>query len=163
MSIEHWLFWDRQTGVSKSKEGFQDFVLQLIIGPLLDDRLKENLKQILKPWKGVICFHFRVCPSVRPSVCAQATEHTFWTYNFWTEGSFGHEKETHFFVLRNFQKIASLGSFLVFCSIIIYYLIFVGHIIWITVFGLFAWYQFAYQFRLKWLMLIDRTFLWGQT
>ena len=33
-------------------------------GPLLDDRLKENLKQnILKPWKGVLCFHFRVCPS----------------------------------------------------------------------------------------------------
>ena len=48
------------------------------IGPILDDRLKEKL---LKPWKGALCFHFRVCPSVCPSVrlsvCSRATSHTF--------------------------------------------------------------------------------------
>ena len=32
------------------------------------DRLNESLKQILKPWEGVLCFHFRVCLSVCPSV-----------------------------------------------------------------------------------------------
>ena len=30
---------------------------------ILDDRLKEKL---LKPWKGALCSHFRVCLSVRP-------------------------------------------------------------------------------------------------
>ena len=33
-----------------------------IFGPILDDRLKEKL---LKPWKGALCSHFRVCLSVR--------------------------------------------------------------------------------------------------
>ena len=44
------------------------------IGPILDDRLKEKL---LKPWKGALCSHFRVCLSVR----ARATGHTFWPRN----------------------------------------------------------------------------------
>ena len=43
------------------------------IGPLLDDRLKGNLKKnILKPWKGVLCFHFHclfVCLCVCLYVC----------------------------------------------------------------------------------------------
>ena len=53
----------------KSKTSAQIFVFASLqhIGPLLDDRLKENLKKILKPRKGVLCFHFRVClcPSYR--------------------------------------------------------------------------------------------------
>ena len=45
-----------------------------LIGPLLDDMLKENLrKQILKPWKDVLCFHFRVCLCV--SQCASYRAH----------------------------------------------------------------------------------------
>ena len=35
-------------------------------GPILDDRLKEK---ILKPSKGVLCIHFRVCLSVCLCVC----------------------------------------------------------------------------------------------
>ena len=42
------------------------------IEPILDDRLKEKF---LKPWKGVLCIHFRVC------LHAGATEHTFWPRN----------------------------------------------------------------------------------
>ena len=53
-----------------------------IVGPILDDRLKEKF---LKPWKGVLCIHFRVCLSVCVSVClcvcTRATEHTFWPMN----------------------------------------------------------------------------------
>ena len=33
----------------------------MVIGPILDDGLKEKF---LKPWKGVLCIHFRVCVSV---------------------------------------------------------------------------------------------------
>ena len=36
------------------------------IGPILDNRLKEK---ILKPWKGALSIHFRVCLSVCLSVC----------------------------------------------------------------------------------------------
>ena len=36
------------------------------IGPILDDRLKEKF---LKPSKGVLCIHFRVCLSVCLCVC----------------------------------------------------------------------------------------------
>ena len=32
--------------------------LMIYIGPILDDRLKEKF---LKPGKGVLCIHFRVC------------------------------------------------------------------------------------------------------
>ena len=50
------------------------------------DGLKETF---LKPWKGVLCIHFRVCLSVYlsvcmcvcVSVCTRATEHTFWHRN----------------------------------------------------------------------------------
>ena len=35
------------------------------VGPILDDRLKEKL---LKPWKGALCSHYRVCLSVCVSV-----------------------------------------------------------------------------------------------
>ena len=45
-----------------------------LIGPILDDRLKEKF---LKRWKGVLCIHFRVCLTV----CTRATEHTFWPRN----------------------------------------------------------------------------------
>ena len=31
-------------------------------GPIFDDRLKEKS---LKPWKGALCIHFRVCVSAR--------------------------------------------------------------------------------------------------
>ena len=74
--------------------------------------------------------------------------------NFWTEGSLGHEKETYFF------EIYKNGLFRVIYGVLLpHYLVFVGHIIWIAVFGLFDWYQFAYHFRLKWLMLINTIFL----
>ena len=44
----------------------------------LNYRLKENLKKILKPWKGILCFHFRFCLSV----CERATEYTtVWLHN----------------------------------------------------------------------------------
>ena len=72
--------------------GFQEFFLQPIIKdrsnlpkdfdqmfifiglgtffwPILDDRLKEKF---MKPWKGVLCIHFRVCLSVCLSVCPSA-------------------------------------------------------------------------------------------
>ena len=39
---------------------------KICIGPILDDRLKEK---ILKPWKGVLCIHFRVCLPVCICVC----------------------------------------------------------------------------------------------
>ena len=48
--------------------------LGVIIGPILDDRLKEKL---LKPWKGAHSSHFRVCLSV----CMRATEQIFWPRN----------------------------------------------------------------------------------
>ena len=66
------------------------------IGPILDDRLKE---EFLKPWKGVLCIHFRGSLSMHLCVCSRATEHIFWPRNliFWFEWSLGHEKETHFF------------------------------------------------------------------
>ena len=38
------------------------------------DRLEEKF---LKPWKGALSSHY-VCLSVRLSVCARATGHTFW-------------------------------------------------------------------------------------
>ena len=47
-------------------------------GPILENRLKEK---ILKPWKFVLCIHFRVCLSVCLSVCNRANEHTFWHRN----------------------------------------------------------------------------------
>ena len=43
---------------------------RVLIGPILDDRLKEK---ILKPWKGAHSSHC-VCPSVR----AWTTGHIFW-------------------------------------------------------------------------------------
>ena len=49
-----------------------------LIEPILNDRLKEKF---LKPWKGVLCIHFRVCLSVCVCVCTWATEHTFWHRN----------------------------------------------------------------------------------
>ena len=49
-----------------------------VIGSILDDRLKEKF---LKPWKGVLCIHFRVCVCVCVSVCSLATGHTFWPRN----------------------------------------------------------------------------------
>ena len=40
------------------------------IGPLLDDRLNENVRKKRKPWKGVLCFQNRVClsPSYRANL-----------------------------------------------------------------------------------------------
>ena len=42
-----------------------------IFGPILDDRLKEKF---LKPWKGVLCIHFRVCVSV--CLCVRGLQST---------------------------------------------------------------------------------------
>ena len=53
------------------------FPLQLgvvLVGPILDDRLKEKL---MKPWKGAHSSHFRMCPSVRK----WAIEQIFWPSN----------------------------------------------------------------------------------
>ena len=38
-------------------------------------------KKILKPWKGALSIHFRVCLSVCLCVCGRATGHTFWPRN----------------------------------------------------------------------------------
>ena len=43
----------------------------LLVGPILDDRLKEKLL------KGALCSHFQVYLSV----CSRATGHTFWPRN----------------------------------------------------------------------------------
>ena len=45
--------------------GYHSPYLKTLIGPILDDRLKEKF---LKPWKGAHSSHFRVCLSVRFSV-----------------------------------------------------------------------------------------------
>ena len=99
-------------------------------------------KKTLKPWKGVLCFHFHVSPSVRP----RATEHTIWPRNlvFWIEGPLGYEKEIHFFCFSKFWKMTIVGSFLLlFYPFLYHYLC--CHITGITVFGLFDWYQFPYH------------------
>ena len=64
------------------------FIFCLLIGPILHDRLKEKL---LKSGKGALCFHFRVCPSVR---------HTFWPRNliFGLSDPWDMRKKTHFFL-----------------------------------------------------------------
>ena len=107
------------------------------IGPLLDNWLSENVKKILKPWKGVLCFHFRVClslclsPSYRGHLLTKEP-------NFWTEGSLGHEKETCVFCFSKFWEFTSLGSF--FRVFSLYYLIISafarGHIIGITAYSI---------------------------
>ena len=38
-------------------------------------------KNLLKPWNGVLCIHFRVCLSICLCVCSRATDHTFWPRN----------------------------------------------------------------------------------
>ena len=53
----------------------------LLIGPILDERLKGK---ILKPWKGALSSQSvcpSVCLSVRLSVCERATGQTFWPRN----------------------------------------------------------------------------------
>ena len=47
-------------------------LLSPIIGPILDDRLKEKL---MKPWKDALSSHFRVCLSVRVCVFAGYRAH----------------------------------------------------------------------------------------
>ena len=119
----------------------------------------RKIWKILKPWKGVLCIHFRVCLSVCLSVCPRATEHTFWPRNliFGLKDPWDMRKKRNFL----FFEILKNGIFrVIFCVLLPHYLIFVGHIIWITVFGLFDWCQFAYHLRLKWLMLIDRIFFY---
>ena len=50
-----------------------EFICQLV---LLDRSLMIGWrKKIMKPWKGVLCIHFRV------RVCLRATEHTLWPRN----------------------------------------------------------------------------------
>ena len=49
------------------------YLTPIAIGPILDDRLKEKF---MKPWKCVLCIHFRVCVCV--CVCTRATDHRFW-------------------------------------------------------------------------------------
>ena len=57
-------------------------VVQGVFGPILDDRLKEKS---LRPWKGALSIHFRVCVSVCLSVslclCTRATDHSCWGRN----------------------------------------------------------------------------------
>ena len=103
-----------------------------IFGPLLDDRLKENLKK--KSWNPERMSFVFTFVSVR------VTEHTFWPRNliFWTEGPLGHEKK-NYFCFSKFRKMTFVGSFLLlFYPFLYHYLC--CHIIGITVFGLFDWY-----------------------
>ena len=70
------------------------------------------------------------------SVCLRATEDTFWPRNliFGLKGPWDMRKKRIFL----FFEILKNDIFrVIFCVLLPHYLIFVGHIIWITVFGLF--------------------------
>ena len=70
--------------VSKTHLFFDKLIVFKIIkniGPILDDRLKEKF---LKPWKGVLCIHFRVCVSVCVSVCLSVRGLQSTPYDLWT-------------------------------------------------------------------------------
>ena len=86
---------------------YHSYHIQSHIGPILDDRLKEKL---LKPWKVALCFHFRVCLSVRLSAGYKWHLLTL-EPNFWDEWSSGHEKETHFFIFLKFSFLRFLLTF----------------------------------------------------
>ena len=81
----------------------------------------RKIWKILKPWKGVLCIHFRVCLSVCVSVCMSVCLHAGYRAhlltkecNFWVKWSLGHEKKTHFFVFRNFHFYAFYWHFSIF-------------------------------------------------
>ena len=86
-----------------------DFTLVYNIGPLLDDRLKEKF---LKPWKGVLSIHFRVCLSV----CTRATEDTFWPRNliFGSSDPWNMRKKRIFLFFEIFIFTLFIGIFLFF-------------------------------------------------
>ena len=60
--------------LKESRDSLTGNISKETIGPILDERLKEEL---VKPWKGAHSSHFRVCPSV----LNRATEHIFWHRN----------------------------------------------------------------------------------
>ena len=76
-------------------------------------------KKILKPWKGLLCFHFHVCLSV----CPRATEHTFWLKNliFWLKDPWDMRQNCIFFF--EILKIELFGiTFTCFFSLSLYLL-----------------------------------------
>ena len=78
------------------------------IGPILDDRLKETF---LKPWKGVLCIHFRAClRTVCVSLCLCVCLYAGYRAKLST-------KEPNFFVFRNFHVYAFYWYFSIFSLI----------------------------------------------
>ena len=101
--LKHYKFyWAVEIG-QNSLITVNSFLLLKLIEPILDDRLREK---ILKPWKGVLCIHF----CVSPSVCPQATKHTFWLGNliFGLSGPLDMRKKTHFFCFSKFSFLRFL-------------------------------------------------------
>ena len=66
---------------TKNAIQFENRKVQYVIGPILDDRLKEK---ILKPWKGAHSSHFRVCVSV--CVCVTRLQSTSFDLGIWFLG-----------------------------------------------------------------------------
>ena len=72
----------------------------------------RKIWQILKPWRGVLCFHFRVCLSVRLRV----TGHIFWPRNliFGLKDPWDMRKNS-IFCFSKFWKMGFLGPFSLSC------------------------------------------------
>ena len=99
-----------------------------LIGPILDDRLKEKL---LKPWKGALCFHFRVCPSVCLCVRNRAKEHIFRPRNliFWLSDPWDMRKKRIFLFFEIFIFTLFIGIFRFFpyITLVIFWFQATGH------------------------------------
>ena len=98
------------------------------LGPILDDRLQE---EFLKPWKGVLCFHFHVCLSVFAcvSVRSRATQYIFWLRNlFGLNDHWDMRKKRIFFVFRNIRFFPYIT------------LVIVSFKLPVTVFHIWMWY-----------------------
>ena len=89
-----------------TKSGLLVYPIEISIGPILDDRLKEKL---LKPWKGAHSSHFRVCLCVR----TRATGHTFWPENliFRLNDPWDMRKKTAFLFFEIFIFTLFIGIF----------------------------------------------------
>ena len=86
----------------------------LIIGPILDDRLRKNS---WNPERVSSVFTFlSVCVSVCLCVCTRATEHTFWPRSliFGSSDPRDMRKKIFFVVFRNFRFYAFYWHFSIF-------------------------------------------------
>ena len=89
-------------------------------GPILDDRLKGKF---LKPWKGVLCVHFRVCPSVCPRATGHIFRHRPRNLFFWSNDPWDMRKKHIFlvFFLEIFIFTLFMGIFRFFSYIIVHF------------------------------------------